>query len=261
MLGALAGFTEAERVEAAQMPELERWVLHRLAELDAEVREGYAKYDFQGVFQRLFAFCTTDLSAVYFDIRKDALYCDAPMSLTRRSCRTVMDILFHRLTTWLAPVLVFTMEEVWLERFPGEASSVHLVDFPETPEAWRDEALAAKWDTLRDARRVVTGALEVQRTAKVIGASLEAAPEVFVSPAMAALLGSVDFAELCITSDLAVKTSAAPEGAFALPDLPGVAVVFHPAQGAKCGRCWKVLPDVGTHKHPGTCQRCSDALG
>ncbi|MFP5479662.1 MAG: isoleucine--tRNA ligase [Alphaproteobacteria bacterium] len=261
MLGALKDFSEAERVDVAQMPELERWVLHRLAELDAEVREGYAAYDFQGVFQKLFTFCTTDLSAVYFDIRKDALYCDPANSLRRRACRTVMDILFHRLTTWLAPVLVFTMEEVWLERFPGEESSVHLVDFPETPAAWRDEALAAKWDDLREARRVVTGALEVQRTAKVIGASLEAAPEVFVSPVLAGLLGSVDFAELCITSDLAVKVAEAPEGAFRLADVPEVAVVFHPASGTKCERCWKVLPDVGTHKHPGTCQRCNDALG
>jgi isoleucyl-tRNA synthetase len=261
MLGALAGFSEAERVDHAQMPELERWVLHRLAELDREVRAGYARYDFQGVFQRLFTFCTTDLSSVYFDIRKDVLYCDAPSSLRRRACRTVMDLLFHRLTTWLAPVLVFTMEEVWLERFPGEESSVHLVDFPETPAAWRDAALAAKWDALRDARRVVTGALEVQRTAKVIGASLEAAPEVFVSPTMAAILGSVDFAELCITSDLHVRTGDAPEGAFRLADVPEVAVLFHPARGQKCQRCWKVLPDVGTHKHPGTCQRCSDVLG
>ncbi|MDX5400781.1 MAG: isoleucine--tRNA ligase, partial [Rhodobacterales bacterium] len=261
MLGALAGFSEAERVDVAQMPELERWVLHRLAELDAEVREGYSAYDFQGVFQKLFTFCTTDLSAVYFDIRKDALYCDPKDSLRRRACRTVMDLLFHRLTTWLAPVLVFTMEEVWLERFPGDESSVHLVDFPETPAAWRDEALAAKWDDLRDARRVVTGALEVQRTAKVIGASLEAAPEVFVSSTMAGLLGSVDFAELCITSDLKLSTAAAPEGAFQLADVPEVAVVFHPADGTKCERCWKVLPDVGTHRHPGTCRRCNDALG
>jgi isoleucyl-tRNA synthetase len=213
------------------------------------------------VFQKLFTFCTTDLSAVYFDIRKDALYCDAPDSLRRRACRTVMDILFHRLTTWLAPVLVFTMEEVWLERFPGEDSSIHLVDFPETPADWRDDALAQKWDKIREARRVVTGALEVQRTAKVIGASLEAAPEVFVSPGMAALLGGVDFAELSITSDLKLSTAAAPDGAFALADVPDVSVVFHPAKGQKCERCWRVLPDVGTHKHPGTCQRCNDALG
>ncbi|AZL58432.1 isoleucine--tRNA ligase [Tabrizicola piscis] len=261
MLGALKGFTEAERVEPADMPELERWVLHRLAELDGEVREGYAKYDFQGVFQKLFTFCTTDLSAIYFDIRKDTLYCDAPTSLRRRACRTVLDILFHRLTTWLAPVLVFTMEEVWLERFPGDDSSVHLLDFPETPKAWLDTALARKWDALRDARRVVTGALELQRTAKVIGSSLEAAPEVFVTPTLAAVLGSVDFAELCITSGLNLREGQAPEGAFALADVPDVAVLFHPAHGAKCERCWRVLPDVGTHKHPGTCQRCSDALG
>ncbi|MFN3280514.1 MAG: isoleucine--tRNA ligase [Tabrizicola sp.] len=261
MLGALAGFSEAERVEPREMPELERWVLHRLAELDAEVRKGYAAYDFQGVFQKLFTFCTSDLSSFYFDIRKDALYCDAPGALRRRACRTVMDLLFHRLTTWLAPILVFTMEEVWLERFPGEESSVHLVDFPETPASWRDPALAEKWDQVRDARRVVTGALEVQRTAKVIGASLEAAPEVFVSPAMAAILGSVDFAETCITSDLTLRTGEPTEGAFRLADVQGVAVQFHPATGQKCERCWKVLPDVGTHRHPGTCRRCNDALG
>jgi isoleucyl-tRNA synthetase len=261
MLGALKGFSETERVEPAEMPELERWVLHRLSELDAEVREGYAKYDFQGVFQKLFTFCTSDLSAVYFDIRKDSLYCDAPTSLTRRSCRTVLDILFHRLTTWLAPVLVFTMEEVWLERFPGEDSSVHLVDFPETPTAWRDDALAAKWETIRDVRRVVTGALEVQRTAKVIGSSLEAAPEVFVTPEIMALLETVTFEEVCITSCVWLSTKPVPEGAFALADVPQVAVVFEPAKGEKCERCWRVLRDVGTHKHPGTCQRCNDALG
>ncbi|MBY0351026.1 isoleucine--tRNA ligase [Tabrizicola sp.] len=262
MLGALAGFSEAERVDHAQMPELERWVLHRLGELDAEVREGYAKYDFQGVFQKLFAFCTTDLSAVYFDIRKDALYCDAADSLRRRACRTVLDLLFHRLTTWLAPVLVFTMEEVWLERFPGEVSSVHLVDFPETPKAWRDDALAAKWETIRDVRRVVTGALEVQRTAKVIGSSLEAAPVVHVEDStMLAALRTVDFADTCITSGISLTADPDPQEAFRLPEVPGVGVVFETADGEKCERCWRVLPDVGTHRHPGTCRRCNDALG
>jgi len=262
MLGALAGFSEAERVEPADMPELERWVLHRLGELDAEVREGYAKYDFQGVFQKLFAFCTTDLSSVYFDIRKDALYCDAADSLRRRACRTVLDLLFHRLTTWLAPVLVFTMEEVWLERFPGEASSVHLVDFPVTPKEWRDDALAAKWETIRDVRRVVTGALEVQRTAKVIGSSLEAAPVVHVEDsAMLAALRTVDFADTCITSGISLTADPEPQEAFRLPEVPGVGVVFETADGEKCERCWRVLPDVGTHRHPGTCRRCNDALG
>jgi isoleucyl-tRNA synthetase len=261
LLGNLAGFSDAEKVDPRDMPELERWVLHRLAELDTEVREGYARYDFQGVFQKLFTFATTDLSALYFDIRKDSLYCDAVSSLTRRSARTVLDILFHRLTTWLAPILVFTMEEVWLCRYPGDGSSVHLLDMPETPKAWLDEGLAAKWETIRVARRVVTGALEVQRTAKVIGASLEAAPEVHVTSAMKSLLNSVNLADLCITSGISVLDTPAPEGAFVLPDTPDVAVLFHPAPGQKCERCWKVLPDVGTHRHPGVCARCDEALG
>src|SRR6056297_1605914 len=166
------------------MPELEQWVLDRLAELDEVVRKGYDAYDFQGVFQQLFNFATVELSAFYFDIRKDALYCDGDTD-RRRTARTVLDILFHRLTTWLAPVLVFTMEEVWLERFPGDESSVHLVDIPETPKEWLNEPLAAKWATVRQARRVVTAALEVQRTDKVIGASLESAPVVHVRDAEA----------------------------------------------------------------------------
>ena len=262
LLGNLAGFSDAEKVAPADMPELERWVLHRLAELDAEVRKGYTAYDFQGVFQKLFQFCTVDLSAVYFDIRKDSLYCDAPGSHTRRSARTLLDILFHRLTTWLAPILVFTTEDVWLSRFPGDEGSVHLEDMPETPVAWLDEALAAKWAQLRQGRRAVTAALEVQRTAKVIGASLEAAPVVHVEDAGAlAALRSVDFADLCITSGLTLTADPAPAEAFRLPEVPGVGVVFELALGEKCQRCWKILPDVGSHKHPHTCARCNAALG
>ncbi len=261
MLGNLKDFTDAERVDVQDMPELEQWVLHRLAELDQVVRDGYAKYDFQGVFQTLFTFCTTDLSAVYFDIRKDSFYCDAPSSLRRRSARTVLDHLFTRLTTWLAPILTFTMEDVWLSRHPDDQGSVHLLDIPETPKAWLNHALAAKWETIRDVRRVVTGALEVQRTAKVIGASLEAAPTVFVSPQMMGLLETVPLEEICITSCIWLSTNTAPEGAFALAEVPGVAVEFAPAKGEKCERCWQILPDVGTHQHPATCARCNDALG
>jgi isoleucyl-tRNA synthetase len=262
LLGNLAGFTDAEKVAPKDMPELERWVLHRLAELDHVVRKGYATYDFQGVFQTLFTFCTVDLSAIYFDIRKDSLYCDAPDSLRRRSARTVLDILFHRLTTWLAPILVFTMEEVWLCRFPGEESSVHLLDMPQTPAEWLDQPLAQKWETIRRVRRVVTAALEVQRTAKVIGASLEASPVVHVEDAaVLKTLKSVDFADLCITSGIEVTSDPAPEESFRLAEVPGVGVVFEKADGEKCQRCWKILPDVGSHSHEGTCQRCNDALG
>ena len=261
MLGALAHFEEGDRVAREDMPELEQWVLHRLAELDEVVREGYRAFDFQHVFQQVFQFCTVDLSAYYFDIRKDALYCDGDTE-RRRAARTVMDLLFHRLTTWLAPVLVFTMEEVWLERFPGEKSSIHLQDMPETPADWRDPALSEKWQMVRRARRAVTAALEVQRSEKVIGASLEAAPVVHVEDeAMLAALKTVNFADLCITSDISLTGDPAPQEAFRLPEVENVGVVFERAEGQKCQRCWKILPDVGTHSHPDTCARCDEALG
>lgn len=262
MLGNLNDFDESERLDAADMPELERWVLHRLTELDVVVREGYSKFDFQGVFQKLFQFCTVDLSSFYFDVRKDVLYCDGTDTTARRASRTVLDILFHRLTTWLAPILCFTMEDVWLQRYPGDDSSVHLVDFPDTPSDWLDGDLASKWDAIRKVRRVVTGAIEIQRQEKVIGASLEANPTVHVTDtATLSLVKSVDFADVCITSDITLTSDPVPETAFRLPEIEDIGVEFEKAEGQKCERCWKILPDVGSHKHAATCKRCSDALG
>ncbi len=261
MLGSLGDMTEADRVDPADMPPLERWVLSRLAELDKVVRDGYAKFDFQNVFSAVFNFATVDLSAFYFDIRKDVLYCDGD-TLRRRSTRTVLDILFHRLTTWLAPILVFTMEEVWLERNPGADSSVHLVDFPETPEAWYNAELADTVARVRRVRRVVTSALEVQRTDKVIGSSLEAAPVVHIEDAeLLALLKTLEMDDLCITSGLILSGDPAPAEAFRMPEIEGISVVFEKAEGAKCQRCWKILPDVGRFANPGVCGRCNDALG
>ncbi len=260
ILGALNGWSETERLPVAEMPELDAWVLHRLAEVDGQVRRGYAAHDFQGVFSTVFTFCTSDLSAFYFDVRKDALYCDAPGATRRRAARTVMDALFHHLTAWLAPVLVFTAEEVWLSRFPSEDDSIHLRDFPAVPEGWLNPALAEKWERIRHVRRTVTAALEVQRTAKVIGASLEAAPVVFVTPEMMAVLETVAFEEVCITSCVWLSTAAPPAGAFRLSDVPEVAVEFRMADGEKCQRCWQILPDVGTHGHAGVCARCDAAL-
>ncbi|WP_300032053.1 isoleucine--tRNA ligase [uncultured Roseobacter sp.] len=260
MLGSLTDFSEADRVEPADMPELEQWVLHRVAELDTSVREGYARFDFQGVWQAVFTFATVDLSAFYFDIRKDALYCDGDTE-QRRAARTVLDILYQRLTTWLAPILVFTMEEVWLERFPGADSSVHLVDFPETPDSWLNADLAQKWAGIRAARRVVTAALEIERTNKVIGASLEAAPVVHVADkALRAALKKLPFEDICITSQIKISARKAPEDAFTLPEVAGIGVKFAKAKGKKCERCWKVLPEVGRQKHKGVCKRCNAAV-
>ncbi len=209
----------------------------------------YQTYDLNRAVHALFQFCTVDLSAFYFDIRKDSLYCDRPDAERRRACRTVLDELFQRLTTWLAPVLCFTMEEVWQSRFPSETDSVHLHLFPETPADWRDEVLAQKWRRIRQVRRVVTGALEIERREKRIGSSLEAAPDVFVADdELAAAFEGVDLAEICITSQARLVQAEPPADAFALEDVRGVGVVPKRAEGHKCARSWKILPEVGTHE-------------
>ena len=258
ILGNLAGFSPAERLPEAEMPELERWVLHRLAELDDLVRSCNQDYDFPRLYSALHNFCATDLSAFYFDVRKDALYCDRPDGVRRRAVRTVLDRLFRCLAAWLAPVLAFTTEEAWRTRFPDEPS-VHLTLFPEVPAAWRDPALAARWERVRRVRRVVTGALELERKEKRIGSSLQAAPIVHVGPEDMVALEGLDLAELAITSGVALSAAPPPAGAFTLDDAPGVAVVPAPAAGEKCQRCWQVLPEV-TAASDHLCARCADAV-
>ena len=248
MLGALDGLKDWETVYPKDMPELERYILHRLWELNGVIRAAYEVYDYKKIYAALMQFMTADLSAFYFDIRKDALYCDPWSALRRRACRTVMDQLFHCLTTWWAPVLCFTMEEVWLSRFAGEGSSVHLMPFAMAPDNWRDDALAKKWDQIRNIRRAVTGALEIERAEKRIGSSLEAAPEVHVALGAEAMatLKSIDFAEVCITSGLTLHEGEGPAAAFRLDDLKGVAVVPALAKGRRCARSWKVSEAVGS---------------
>ncbi|MDH3911694.1 MAG: isoleucine--tRNA ligase [Rhodospirillales bacterium] len=262
LIGNLAGFDEAERVAVEQMPELERWVLHRLWELDEIVRRDCDDFDFHDIYQALHTFCAVDLSAFYFDIRKDSLYCDRPDSAGRRACRTVLDHVFSCLTAWLAPILCFTAEEAWWARGGGPEESVHLRLFPEVPAAWRDPALAEKWAKVREVRRVVTGALEIERAEKRIGSSLQAHPLVHVgSPELRESIDGLDLADIAITSDLTLSDDAPPAEAFTVEEVPGVAVVVGPAGGEKCQRCWKVLPEVGGHDDvPETCDRCADAV-
>src|SRR6185295_14735527 len=261
MLANLSGFDEAERIAHSEMPELERFVLARLAALDSDVRAHYESYDFTRVFSAVFNFATNDLSAFYFDVRKDVLYCDKKSSTRRRAARTTIDALFNHVVTWLAPLLCFTMEEAWTTRY-GLNDSVHLHRFPDTPLEWSNEALLKKWARVRDLRRVVTGALEVKRAAKEIGASLEASPILYVEDkADAALFDDVDLAEIAITSGASVEVGAGPADAFRLPDVRGAAVVFNPARGNKCARCWMVLEEVGSHAdHPELCNRCHDVV-
>jgi len=221
-------------------------MLHRLAVLDHEVRAAYAAYDYRKVVALLSQFMNTELSAFYFDVRKDALYCEPYSSVKRRAALTVIEEIFNALIAWLAPILAFTAEEAWLSRHAGKDGSVHLERFPEIPTAWRNDALAAKWERVRDVRRVVTGALELERAAKRIGSSLEAAPDVYVSDGstLSALEG-VELAEVLITSDAKLIAKAPPSDAFTLPDVPGVGVVPKLAQGKKCARSWRIVRDVG----------------
>jgi isoleucyl-tRNA synthetase len=247
MLGTLGHFKPSVAVAHKDMPDLERLMLHRLAELDPIIREAYAAYDYKKVVAVLAQFMNTELSAFYFDVRKDALYCEAPSSIKRCAALTVVDIMCDALIKWLAPILVFTAEEAWLAYKPGTDSSVHLQQFPAISPAWKDAKLAAKWADVRRVRSVVTGALEIERAAKRIGSSLEAAPTVHVTDkALLAALADVDLAEVCITSGIKVVSTAAPNGAFIVPDTAGVAVVSALAEGKKCARSWRITTDVGS---------------
>jgi isoleucyl-tRNA synthetase len=246
ILGSLDGFSEAEVLPLAELPELERWVLHRLSELDAQLRVAVESHDWNGVYPAIHHFCSQDLSAFYFDIRKDALYCDRPDSLRRRSARTVLDQLHRCLTTWLAPVLVFTAEEAWAARFGGE-TSVHEQQFPAIPPDWRNEGLAEKWARVRDIRRLGTTKLEAMRQAGQIGSSLQAEVTLFFREGEDRLLSAEDWADNLIVSSLRFGTADAV--------LTADAAV---AAGEKCARCWRVLPEVDAATK--LCLRCTGAI-
>jgi isoleucyl-tRNA synthetase len=249
MLGALAHFDRADAVAFTDMQpfELERLMLHRLSELDHDIRHAYQTYDFRKVVALLTHFMNTELSAFYFDIRKDALYCEAPSSLKRRAALTVVDHLCDAILKWLAPILSFTADEAFALHRAGEEPSIHLASFPKIPREWRDDNLAAKWDRVREVRGAVTAALELERAAKRIGSSLEAAPVVYVDDAdlMSGLEG-VDMAEVCITSGIEVVAGAVPAEAVVASEAKGVGVIPRRAEGKKCARSWRITTDVGS---------------
>jgi len=261
LLGNLAGFDDAEKLDYADLPELERWVLHRLHQLEALYREKKDGFEFNPIYQALFNFCIVDLSTFYFDIRKDVLYCDPKNSVKRRAARTVLDQVFHYLTKWFAPILVFTAEEVWQSRFPSDDDGIHLQQFDAAPDAWRDEDLANKWSHIRDLRRVVTGSLGVDRRETLIGSSLQGFPNVYLDSAdISGSIDGVDLAEVFITSTFELADGAAPADAFQLDDVKGVGVVTSVTQGGKCGRCWRVLPEMAEDAEDAMCARCDDAV-
>ncbi|GGI24830.1 isoleucine--tRNA ligase [Bradyrhizobium guangdongense] len=262
MLGTLHHFKASERVAPADMPELERLMLHELAGHAETVRKAYATFDYKTVVASLSAFMNSELSAFYFDIRKDTLYCDPPSSQARKAALTTIDILCDAILKWLAPILSFTTDEAWRMFRPDAAPSIHLTLFPEGLEQFRDDKLAVKWETIRNVRRVVTGALELERAAKNIGSSLEASPVIYVAERdMLGTLFDTDLAEICITSNYEVREGEAPANAFRLDAVPGVAVVVEKAVGTKCARSWKISPLVGEDaEYPDVTPRDAQAL-
>jgi isoleucyl-tRNA synthetase len=268
LLGALADYSESEALDSHQMPPLEQWVLHRLTEVEAAHRVALDTFDFSGFYMALHTLCAVDLSAFYFDIRKDSLYCDGVDSIRRRATRTVMNQVFLCLTHWLAPVLSFTAEEAYLEyqvqTGKNTVDSIHLSTFPTLPTTWHQPALAARWDAIRDIRRVITSALELERAAKTIGSSLQGDVAVYLSAEKAACLQGIDLAELCITSAAEIVLAQPPAGAVTLDDVSNVGVVVNVAEGGKCQRCWRVLPEVGAansdRAHNDVCIRCEDVV-
>ena len=261
LLAALDGYTEDEALPVSEMPELERYVLHRLAEVDAKARKGFEDYNFKAGWRALSEFAIQDLSAFYFDIRKDCLYCDPASSTKRRATRTVMATLLDAMTRLLAPICPFTAEEVY-DHFPAglgeKRPSVHLLQFAGVPGAYRDEALAERWGQLRGIRRVITGAIEEKRNTKEIGASLEAVTKLSIDDAdLKALASDVDWAELAITSRAELLDGAVSGDAFQLSEQKTVTVQIDRASGHKCGRCWRVLPEV--EAEGALCERCAGA--
>lgn len=248
LLGALDGFSDAEKVAVADMPELERYMLHLLADMDAKLKVAINDFDFNTYVRLLTEFCNEDLSAFFFDIRKDCLYCDAATDPKRMAYRTVLDILFHALVRYAAPVLVFTSEEVWQMRFP-DADSVHFSDWPEVPTLDfgafdKPDAVGAsfagEWEAIRRVREAILKEIEILRREKIIGSSLEAAV-VYPSPIIAGREALM--AELFIVASVA----------------QGERAVVAPTTNHKCGRCWRHLPEVV--EDGALCGRCADVVG
>ncbi|KAF0186851.1 MAG: isoleucyl-tRNA synthetase [Hyphomonadaceae bacterium] len=261
MMASTKDFAPENAVSYDKLPLLEKWLLARCADVHAKVIAEYDDYNFKGALSTIADFANLELSAFYVDVRKDALYCDPVNSVKRRAAQTVLHELFGRFLTWLAPICPFTTEEAWLNQNP-EGGSVHLQVWGEIPTQWHNPASISRMAKLRDLRKAITGALEIERAAKTIGSSLEAAPKVYITDKeILAAIGDEDLAELCITSGIELIEGEAPENAYHHEDVAGVGVVFARANGIKCRRSWKYFdPATANPKYPDITARDAEAV-
>jgi len=255
LLGALSDYSEEECVDYDQLPDLEKWVLHRLNELHHDFEKAVSQYSFQEFYSALHNFCSVDLSAFYFDIRKDVLYCDDVASHSRRATRMVMKTIFEQLVHMISPVLSFTADEAW-QAYLGDnyTDSIHQSLLLPKQDGWNNPEVAETITTLRLQRKVMTGALEKARADGMVRSSLQA--HITVYDPQNKLLRNVEVDENAIVSTYDIKNEAIPESAFTIPDYEEIGVVVSLASGQKCNRCWKVLPEVGRHEHDDLCTRC-----
>ncbi|PPR45516.1 MAG: Isoleucine--tRNA ligase [Alphaproteobacteria bacterium MarineAlpha5_Bin8] len=255
LIGNLHEFQDKEKISISEFPELEKYILHRLWEVDQIIQECIDTYNFHLMFTTLLNFCSNDLSSFYFDIRKDTIYCDTHSSNKRRAARTLLDILFDFLIRWLAPSLVFTCEEAWQAR--GNNTSIHLKDFLKAENSFKNHHLSETWQTVKNIRKVITGALEKKRADKYIGSSLEAHAEIYLDNKLKKLMQDVDFSEIAIISSFEIKDINESLNYFSLDEIEGVSVNISKASGSKCQRCWKYEKEINSRT---ICQRCEDAI-
>ena len=256
ILGNLDNFEDSEKIKFSDLPELDQYILGRLTVLEEEVLKNYQIFEYQKVFSAIFNFCTNELSAFYFDIRKDSLYCDSKSSLVRKATRTVLDILFNHLLTLLAPILCFTAEEAWQSRL-GKDTSVHNQNFPKVNDSWKNSEIFSKWEHLKLIRKAVNGAIEIERKNKLLGSSLEASVEIYFKDKVEINKINVnDLENICIVSKLSITQANNVEDYFQLNELSDVGIKIKKVSGEKCNRCWKYFDKLNNN----ICQRCNDAI-
>jgi isoleucyl-tRNA synthetase len=265
LLGNLNDFSpESDRVPCDQMPEIDRFALHKLQEVLARVLKAYDAYEFHVIYHRLYNYCTVDLSSFYLDILKDRLYTSPPDSVARRSAQTAMYAILDAVTRIMAPIMPFTAEEIWkhMPAMKAKTDSIHLATFPEPDDALRDNELAERWEILRGVRAEATKAMEQARADKVIGHSLDSAVTVGLADDLYdTLKGFADDLHAILIVSKASMLKGEIAGAYAGKEIEGVWVQVEPAGGEKCQRCWVYDGSVGTiTDHPSICSRCASAI-
>jgi isoleucyl-tRNA synthetase len=255
IIGNLDGFSEEEQISDNDFPELEKYILHRLWEIDQVVQECIKTFNFHLMFTTLLNFCSSDLSAFYFDIRKDSIYCDSIKSLKRRSSRTLLNLIFEHLVRWLAPSLSFTCEEAWKAR--GNKTSIHLEDFLLTKNQFKNEEIKNKWSVVKNIRKVITGAIEKKRAEKIIGSSLEAHIKIYIRDDLKRIISDISFDEIAITSSFEIISTKTSTHHFSLEEIEDVEIEVIKVEGSKCNRCWKYKDQLINND---ICDRCEDAI-